>query len=174
MFSSTDATIELVAIPAEIVIPPPPPDIPRPAIPTVGPADIDEDVTMALTTFEDNPVVSLPPPPEPVAEEASDGPSFTPFTVAPSILNVPELTRLLIAEYPPLLKDTGVGGSIQVWFLIDEDGRVADTRIAKTSGHSSLNQAALRVAEHFRFSPALQREQKITVWVQFPINFRVR
>ena len=123
---------------------------------------------MALTTFEDNPVVSLPPPPEPVTEEASDGPSFTPFTVAPSILNVPELTRLLIAEYPPLLKDAGVGGSIQVWFLIDEDGRVADTRIAKTSGHSSLNQAALRVAEHFRFSPALQREQKITVWVQFP------
>lgn len=112
MFSSTDATIELVAIPAEIVIPPPPPDIPRPAIPMVGPADIDEGVTTALTTFEDNPVVSLPPPPEPVAEEASDGPSFTPFTVAPSILNVPELTRLLIAEYPPLLKDAGVGASI--------------------------------------------------------------
>ena len=140
----------------------------------VGPANIDEDVTIALTTFADNPVITLPPPPESAVVEESDEPAFTSFTVAPSILNRQEIGRLLIADYPPLLKDAGVGGQVIVWFRISEEGLVEETRIARTSGHASLDQSALRVAERFRFSPALQRDQKIAVWVQLPINFTVR
>lgn len=173
-FSSTSEPIGLIEIPPEIVIPPAPPDIPRPAVPVVGPANIDEDVTIALTTFADNPVITLPPPPEPAVVEESDEPAFTSFTVAPSILNRQEIGRLLIADYPPLLKDAGVGGQVIVWFRISEEGLVEETRIARTSGHASLDQSALRVAERFRFSPALQRDQKIAVWVQLPINFTVR
>ena len=173
-FSSTGESLELVSIPPEILIPPPPPDIPRPAVPMIGPANIDEDVTIALTTFEENPVVTLPPPPERVALVESDEPTFTPFTVAPSILNVPELIRLLRAEYPPLLRNAGVGGVVLVEFFVDEEGTVREKRVAKTSGHASLDQAALRVAEHLLFSPALYRDHTVATWVRFPIDFTVR
>ena len=55
---------ELVAIelPPEIEIPPPPQAISRPATPVIAAADISEDITIAPTTFEDNPVEELPPP----------------------------------------------------------------------------------------------------------------
>ena len=46
----------------EIEIPPPPEQIQRPANPVVTDAQIDEDITIAPTTFEDNLPDDLPPP----------------------------------------------------------------------------------------------------------------
>ena len=173
-FSSVSEALVAIEIPPEIQIPPPPPDIPRPAMPVMAPANI-EDITIAPTTFERNPVAMLPPPPpQQVVEHAEDGPTFTPFTVAPSILNREELVRLLDTEYPPLLRKAGVGGVVSVMFHIDEEGHVVDARLAATSGHVTLDQAALRVAEHYRFSPALNRDRYTAVWVRFPITFTVR
>ena len=56
--------IEAIELPPEIEIPPPPQAISRPATPVMATADIDEDITIAPTTFEENPVEDLPPPPE--------------------------------------------------------------------------------------------------------------
>ena len=72
---------ELVAIelPPEIEIPPPPQAISRPATPVIAAADISEDITIAPTTFEDNPVEELPPPPDEEAVDISAAPSFTPL-----------------------------------------------------------------------------------------------
>ena len=38
---------------------------------------------------------------------------------------------------------------------------------------AQLDTAAIRVAGVYRFSPALNREKKVPVWVQFPITFQV-
>src|SRR5690606_1150313 len=77
---STDE-LEAIELPPEVDIPPPPEQIARPATPVVGDATIDEDITIAETTFEDNPIDNLPPPPTASAsEDISAAPRFTPFT----------------------------------------------------------------------------------------------
>jgi len=166
--------LETIELPPEIEIPPPPQAIARPATPVIAEANIDEDITIAPTTFEENPVEDLPPPPEEEATDLAAAPTFTPFTVAPSILNRSEVVRAMEREYPPLLRDAGIGGTVRVYFFIDENGVVQDTRIDQSSGHQALDEAALKVADIYRFSPALNRDKKVPVWVSFPITFQVR
>ncbi len=172
--SFTAEELEAIELPPEIEIPPPPQQIARPATPVIAAADIDEDITIAPTTFDDNPVSDLPPPPSDVATDISAAPTFTPYTVAPSILNRDEVVRAMIREYPALLRDAGIGGTVRVYFFIDENGTVRDTRIDQSSGHAALDDAALKVADIYRFSPALNRDKKVPVWVSFPITFQVR
>jgi protein TonB len=166
--------LEAIELPPEIEIPPPPQSIARPATPVIAEASIDEDITIAPTTFEENPVEDLPPPPEERQTDLSAAPTFTPFTVAPSILNRDDVIRAMEREYPPLLRDAGIGGTVRVYFFIDEGGQVQDTRIDQSSGHQALDDAALKVAGIYRFSPALNRDKKVPVWVSFPITFQVR
>ena len=104
----------------------------------------------------------------------SDAPKFTPFTVAPSILNRNDIVRAMEREYPPELRDAGIGGTVTVYFFIDEDGRVQDRQINDSSGHQALDDAAMAVSEVYRFSPALNRDEKVPVWVSFSITFQVR
>lgn len=173
--SFATADMEAIELPPEIEIPPPPEAIARPATPVIAEAEVAEDITIAPTTFEDNPVSDLPPPPDnSAAADVSSAPTFTPYTVAPDLINRAEVGRALEREYPPLLRDAGIGGSARVWFFIDEDGRVQDTRIDQSSGHAQLDEAALKVADMMRFTAALNRDKKVPVWVAFPITFQVR
>ncbi len=173
-FSFENTELEAIELPPEIEIPPPPQQIARPATPIIATADIDEDITIAPTTFEDNPVEDLPPPPEETTTDLSAAPTFTPFTVAPSILNRSDVVRAMEREYPPLLRDAGIGGTVRVYFFIDEGGRVQDRQIDQSSGHQALDDAAMAVSEIYLFSPALNRDKKVPVWVSFPITFQVR
>ena len=167
---------ELVAVelPPEIEIPPPPQAISRPATPVIAAADISEDITIAPTTFEDNPVEELPPPPDEEAVDISAAPTFTPYTVRPDLINEREVQRALEREYPPILRDAGIGGQVNVHFFIDEEGLVQRTLVAQTSGHASLDEAALRVANVFRFTPALNLDKIVPVWIAIPITFQTR
>ena len=173
-FSFESAELEAIELPPEIEIPPPPQAIARPATPVIAEADIDEDITIEMTDFESNPVEDLPPPPEAGATDLSSAPTFTPFTVAPEIQNRNEVIRAMEREYPPLLRDAGIGGTVRVYFFIDENGQVQDTRVDQSSGHQALDQAALNVAGIYRFSAALNRDTRVPVWVSFPITFQVR
>ena len=61
-----------------------------------------------------------------------------------------------------------------VWFFISEEGNVLDRRIFRGSGHPQLDEAALEVADVYQFTPALNRDQRVKVWIQIPITFQVR
>jgi protein TonB len=165
--------LESVTLPPDIEIPPPPKAIARPATPVIASTNVDEDITIAPTTFEENPVENLPPPPAEKTQDLSAAPTFTPYTVAPSLLNQAEVTRVLQQDYPPLLRDAGIGGTVHVNFFIDENGRVIRHIVDKSSGHQDLDDAALKVAAVMRFSPALNRDKKVPVWVSLPITFEV-
>ena len=172
-FAATE--MEAIELPPEIEIPPPPEAISRPATPVIAEADVAEDITIAPTTFEDNPVSDLPPPPDNSGEaDISSAPTFTPYTVAPDLINRSDVQRALEREYPPLLRDAGIGGTARVWFFIDEEGRVQDRRLDGSSGHAQLDEAAMAVASIMRFTAALNRDKKVPVWVAFPITFQVR
>ncbi len=96
------------------------------------------------------------------------------MTVRPEILNRSEVQAALMRLYPPILRDNGIGGTVEVWFFISTEGRVLDSRVSIPSTHEQLNEAALEVANVFRFSPALNRETTVQVWIRLPITFEVR
>jgi protein TonB len=108
----------------------------------------------------------VPPPPR-------SEPTFTPMTVRPQLTNVAEVQRALMAEYPALLRDAGIGGAPVLWIHIDMSGVVDDARIYESSGYEALNLAAINVARTMRFTPAMNRDQVTDVWVQVPIRFAV-
>ena len=173
-FSYTADELEAIELPPEVEIPPPPEAIARPATPVITEAAIDTEITIAPTTFEDNPIEDLPPPPADETVDISAAPTFTPYTTAPDMTNRDEVGRALMREYPSLLRDAGIGGIIEVWFFINENGRVQGTQVNRSSGHAQLDQAALRVADIARFTPAMNRDQIVPVWVSIPITFEVR
>ena len=164
---------EAIELPPEVEIPPPPEQITRPAVPVVAATELEEDITIAPTTFEENPVENLPPPPSD-ASRIGDQPVFTPFTVKPEIKNRRRAIQIVEKAYPKLLKDAGIGGTVKVWVFIDTKGRVQNAKVQKGSGNKSLDAAALGAAKEFVFTPALNRDQKVPVWVAIPITFSVR
>jgi TonB family protein len=105
------------------------------------------------------------------ARDPADGPSFTPMTVRPQLRNVPEVQQALMRHYPPLLRDAGIGGETVIWFFIDEEGAVQDTRVNRSSGYDALDQAALAVAGVMAFTPAYNRDVRVPVWIAMPIRF---
>jgi TonB family protein len=169
---------ELTAIdlPPEVTIPPPPEQIARPATPVVSATDIDDDITIAPTTFDANPIENLPPPPTASSGDGdiSRAPTFTPMTVRPELRNQAEVQRALVRNYPPLLRDAGIGGTPVMWFFIDENGRVLRTQLSRSSGYPALDEAANNVAQIMQFSPALNRDRRVQVWVEIPIVFTAR
>jgi protein TonB len=159
--------------PPETDIPPPPERLTKPARPIVselGPVDAPE----FSTDWADNPPQGPPPPEQSRDAEATGTPFAVAMDVPPRLTNSAEVTRILEREYPPLLRDAGIQGQVRVWFYIDQDGAVVDTRVHETSGQAGLDAAALRVADRMRFSPALNRDRPVAVWVSIPITFRVR
>lgn len=162
-----------VDLPPEVEIPPPPRSITRPAVPVVAQSPLEEEITIAPTTFEHNPVETLPPPPTEKVRDLSEQPTFTPYTVAPSLKNRAEAERIVRDKYPRLLQDAGIGGRVVVWALIDEQGVVQNCRIHTSCGQSMLDQAALEAVQQFEFSPALNYDKRVQVWVALPITFKV-
>jgi len=106
-----------------------------------------------------------------VAQEGAALPVFTPYSVRPSIRNVDEVVAALEREYPPLLKDAEIGGMVQVWFFIDEEARVIRVQVNESSGYKALDDAAIQVASIIEFTPALNRDQGMPVWISLPIAF---
>jgi protein TonB len=122
--------------------------------------------------------------PEPSAEAAVDAPTlpseprnlephFTPMTVRPVLTNATVVRDVLIAEYPPLLRDAGIGGAPVVWIHIATTGEVDDARIFESSGFEALDRAALNVARAMTFDPAMNGDVVTDAWVHIPIRFTV-
>ncbi len=159
----------------EIEMPPPPENIVRPAAPVVATTDIPIDATIAPNTWEYFTPETLPPPPESTKGSATrDRPVFVPHTVRPEIKNRAAVAKALEREYPSMLRDAGIGGEVFVWFFVDENGAVQRTRVDKSSGHPSLDQAALKVADIIEFSPALNLDKRVAVWISLAIKFQIR
>lgn len=178
LFPRLDATppamaaeaLAAVDLPPEVEIPPPPERIARPATPRVATVELEEDITIAPTTFESNPVESLGPPPD-VSPTVEDRPRFIPYDVAPRLKNRAEVLAMLEREYPGSLRAAGIAGTVLLWIYIDEQGRVREARVAQSSGYAALDRAARDVASRMEFTPAMNRDRVTPVWLSQPIDF---
>ena len=76
-------------------------------------------------------------------------------------------------DYPSWALQQGIEGRVVVRMLVDERGRVAKAYVAKTSGYSSLDEAAVRAVRRYRFLPALKNGKPIRRWVEQEFLFKI-
>lgn len=163
--------IEAISLPPEVKIPPPPEQIARPATPRVASVEVADDVTIEATTFEANPVENLPPPPS--GGSPADRPSFIPYDTPPAMRNRGQIVQLLERYYPRNLKDAGIGGRVELWLYVNEQGRVERSEVKTSAGNPLLDEAAQKVAADMEFTPAKNRDKVTAVWVSQWVTFEV-
>lgn len=92
----------------------------------------------------------------------------------PRVSNGSDFARQLARNYPPLLRDAGVTGTVQVRFRVMEDGRVDAGSIQITnSTHEQFNDPTMRAVRALRFRPAKVNGRPVKVWVEQPIQWTV-
>jgi periplasmic protein TonB len=90
----------------------------------------------------------------------------------PRMRNRPAVVSALQRNYPPLLRDAGIGGTVQVQLVVNEDGTpdMSTVEIVSTDNEQFAD-AARRVVERMRFSPAKVNNQAVKVKVTIPVTF---
>jgi len=82
---------------------------------------------------------------------------------------LPEAITKVMPEYPDLARQSSMEGTVVVQALVGKDGRVKDTRIAKSN--PVFDQAAEKAVKQYVFKPALSNNKPVAVWVAVPIRF---
>ena len=107
-------------------------------------------------------------------ERVSNTPTFAPRTVEPHLKNRAVVQRALVENYPPMLRERGVSGTVSLWVLVDSTGKVQRSEIHQSSGNVVLDRAAARVVDVMQFTPAMNRDRHVSVWIQLPIQFKAQ
>lgn len=78
-------------------------------------------------------------------------------------------------RYPGFSKRRGHEGVVMLSVLVGADGRPREVRIARSSGHRELDDAAQdQVLGAWRFQPAQQDGVAVEAWVRVPVEFRIQ
>ena len=112
--------------------------------------------TVGLETVE-----KLPPPP------SLDHFVFIPHDTPPKVID------RVLPVYPDIARMAGIEGIVILHLFVDQTGKVLKALVAK-SLEPSLDQAALEAARKTTFSPALQRDKPVGVWVAYPVRFQLK
>ncbi len=87
---------------------------------------------------------------------------------------VPEMIKAGSAVYPEIVKKAGIEGKVYLQLLIDFDGHVKMAVVAKSSGNTALDEAAVGAGKECIFTPALAPGGKaVRVWVMWPVTFKI-
>jgi len=138
---------------------------------------------------EQNTQTQTEPPPITAPEaEAPPQPAVEPPIVAPQTPSVkegdlvrsgagvrpPVLVSLTKPEYPPMARRLKVEGTVLVSLLVDETGRVVETRLESgVSQNVGINEAAIKAVRSAVFSPATKDGVRVKMWHQLKIPFKL-
>jgi len=160
----TEETFEVVDLPANIEIPPPPKEIALPQVPVeAAEGDDDTEDDIAPTTFDS--FEDMPPPPPP---SGGGGDVFLAFD-EPPVLEYYEAPT-----YPPLARDAGIEGTVAIRVLVDEHGKVVAADVLNSDVTPAMEKAALAAARKCKFRPAKQRTIPVKAHVMIPFQFQLR
>lgn len=90
--------------------------------------------------------------------------------VLPRPQNVADFTAALQQAYPPHLYQAGVGGTVQLSFIVGPDGAPAEVRVVD-SPDTAFNAPSVQAVSLLRFSPAQVQGQPVPVRVVQPIGW---
>jgi len=83
----------------------------------------------------------------------------------------PKLVHQVAPEYPEMARLAGIYGTVVVEMLLEPDSSVSEARVKSSSGNRSLDDAALTAAKQCRFSPGMQGDRPVRVWISMPFKF---
>jgi periplasmic protein TonB len=75
--------------------------------------------------------------------------------------------------YPADIIRKGGEGTVLLSIYILADGRVGEVRLVSSSGHTKLDDSAMREAKKWRFIPGTSDGQPMAMWKQVPVTFRL-
>jgi protein TonB len=159
-YSLDDQEMVAVDVPDDIIIPPPPEEVERPKLPTELEISDDASLDDTIPETDFNPF----DPPE-ITEDTGRGDSFFAFDTPPKPL------KTVSPEYPELARQAGAEGTVLVTVTIDETGRVIAAVVTQSDTIQSLEQAALKAARDWLFTPAKQRDQPVKARITIPFGF---
>jgi len=84
---------------------------------------------------------------------------------------VPVLVHHIAPEYPRFAEQAGVEGTVWIKALVSKTGAVLKAVVYKSSEVPSLDDAALDVADQYRYKPAIQNSEPVAVWVTYRVDF---
>ncbi|NOZ74928.1 MAG: M56 family metallopeptidase [FCB group bacterium] len=92
---------------------------------------------------------------------------FIPYDSPPAPLSP------IIPHYPKVAQAAGIEGLVIVQAFIDDQGIVKKTTILKGIPNTGLNEAAMEALKAVRFTPAMQKDKPVGVWISVPVNFKL-
>lgn len=76
--------------------------------------------------------------------------------------------------YPVMAKRRGYDGRILLSVLVGTKGLVSEITIKHSSGHLSLDRAALSTVKDWLFTPASEGDRPVAMWVDVPVEFQLK
>jgi protein TonB len=76
--------------------------------------------------------------------------------------------------YPEMAQEIGLEGTVVLKAYLDTKGNVIECIVLKGIENTGLNEAAIDAVMKTKFTPAMQRDQKVGVWMTIPIIFKLR
>ena len=148
--------------------PPPPPQMERPPV-EVPPPEVSIDIPMdttnttAISDVTDRPVPVAPPPPPPPAAVTRVAPKL-------DVRRSPPTDDF----YPPSARRAEIEGVTTVRACVSPDGRTSgEPTVTKTSGNTSLDEAATKWAKRARWAAGTEDGKPIEMCSQFNVRFKL-
>ena len=76
--------------------------------------------------------------------------------------------------YPLMARRRGYEGKILLNVFVNSRGVVSEIKIKQSSGHPSLDTAALETVQNWLFTPASEGGRPVAMWVDVPIEFKLK
>ncbi len=111
----------------------------------------------------------------PGVARAQDGHIYGPAEVSspPKPAHMTRIVELISDSYPPNMRDNGLGGSVQVQFVVGSDGKVEKESVQVLAATvPALAKAGRQVAEELEFVPAKKDGAPVRCKVVLPITYR--
>ncbi len=155
--------------PKEVPPPPPPPEMKAPPPPFIPPVEVNvqqpppqQNVIANASTVK--PATNVLAPPAPPAQPAPAAPPGNPNPVR--VAAVADFNTCAKPEWPKASLRNEETGTVTLSFLIGTDGRVADSKIVKSSGFRDLDKAAISGISKCKFKPGLTDGKPEQAWMQ--------
>jgi len=153
--------------------PPPPPKLATPPPPYIPPPEVQVQVPMSAPTIT---AITTVKPPAPVPPPAAPAPPPPPVVKA----HVPVRTAPVVdarecekPPYPAAALRANETGTVQLNFLIDVNGQVLESRVARSSGSKRLDEAARNGLGLCKFKPATVDGKPERSWARIEYEWKI-
>ncbi|WP_049766433.1 energy transducer TonB [Syntrophobacter fumaroxidans] len=85
----------------------------------------------------------------------------------------PRPIRKVEPEYPQAARRMGVGGRVEVRFLVKTDGSVGEASVVRAEPPGVFERNALEAVNKWRFKPGCHRGEAVATWVVLSVHFRL-